>query len=226
MIFIEHELTAHLPTEVIKSFEIDEDGEIKEEIEAESHRPEHTMGDRVSCSCGEEWEGVKAEEEAKKHLRKVTTSEQIQEQRGGQETVQTPSKHKKQASWSSDWEVKDFHLEVGDTGFQVSRWEDELVEEVESALEDMAELQGKKLEAETASFTAKLILNVTDGDWKQAEGMASVLEDFFRNQTPGSEVKVSNESVGQEEEVETGEDGVDESEKDSDEDNEVIISSE
>jgi hypothetical protein len=65
----EHELKAHLPTEVVKSYEISEDGEISEEIESESHRPEHMNGDHVKCSCGKEWEGTKAEEKAKEHLR-------------------------------------------------------------------------------------------------------------------------------------------------------------
>ena len=197
MIFIEHELTAHLPTEVIKSFEIDEGGEIKEKIEAESHRPEHTMGDRVSCSCGEEWEGVKAEEEAKKHLRKATATKQIPEKREGKETGQK-----------------------GDTGFQVSCWEDELVEDVESVLNDISELEEKKVEAETAAFTAKLLLQVTDGDWKQSEGIAAVLEDFFRNEATSEE---AGEETGF---GDGGEEDADEPEEDSDDENEVIISSE
>jgi len=81
----DHELTGHLPTEVIKTFEIGDDGEIEEEIESESHRPEHTTGDHVKCSCGKEWDGMKAEEEAKKHLRRATASKRIQKRYGGTE---------------------------------------------------------------------------------------------------------------------------------------------
>ena len=80
-----HELTGNLPTEVIKSYKIGENGEIEEEIEAESHRPEHTTRDHVKCSCGEDWEGVKAEEKAENHLRRATAPKQIQEKYGGTE---------------------------------------------------------------------------------------------------------------------------------------------
>jgi hypothetical protein len=67
----EHVLTGHFPTKVIKKFRIDGDDGITEEIEGESHRPFHTTNDHVSCSCGKEWEGVDAEENAKEHLKDV-----------------------------------------------------------------------------------------------------------------------------------------------------------
>jgi hypothetical protein len=67
----EHVLTGHFPTEVIKKFEIDDEGCITEEIEGEAHSPDHLSGNSVSCSCGEEWSGMKAEDKAKEHLRNV-----------------------------------------------------------------------------------------------------------------------------------------------------------
>lgn len=130
------------------------------------------------------------------------------------------------------------HLKFGSTGFQVARWEDELVEETESALEDISELQGKSVEAETAAFTAKLLFNVSGGDWEKAETMASVLEDFFRNEAPETETKASktDEETAQDEqdsgENEAGEDAeADSSEQedtaeDDGEENPVIMPSE
>lgn len=66
-----HVLTGHFPTDVIKKFRIGGDGEIQEEIEGESHRPGHLSGNHVTCSCGKEWEGLEAEEDAKEHLKNV-----------------------------------------------------------------------------------------------------------------------------------------------------------
>lgn len=71
----EHVLTGHFPTDVIKNFRIREDGEIQEEIRGESQRPGHLSGNHLSCSCGKEWEGVDAEENAKEHLRDVADDE-------------------------------------------------------------------------------------------------------------------------------------------------------
>lgn len=130
------------------------------------------------------------------------------------------------------------HLKFGSTGFQVARWEDELVEETESALEDISELQGKSVEAETAAFTAKLLFNVSGGDWEKAEEMASVLEDFFRNEAPDSKAEnpKSDEQTAQEEhdsgDNEAGEDAEAESSEqeetaeDDGEENPVIMPSE
>jgi len=41
----DHVLTGSFPTEVLKEFRLNEDGEVEEEITAESHRPEHLAGD-------------------------------------------------------------------------------------------------------------------------------------------------------------------------------------
>lgn len=68
----EHVLSGSFPTEVLKEFKLGEDGEVEEEITAESHRPEHLQGDTVECSCGKEWNGVNAQSEAIEHLRKAS----------------------------------------------------------------------------------------------------------------------------------------------------------
>jgi hypothetical protein len=69
---------------------------------------------------------------------------------------------------------------ISDVGVQVDQWQSDLIsDEITPALSDMAELEEQELEAETALLTAKLLLNVTDGDWKQAEGIAKVIAYFF-----------------------------------------------
>jgi hypothetical protein len=67
-----------------------------------------------------------------------------------------------------------------DVGVQVDQWQSDLIsDEITPALSDMAELEDQTVEAETALLTAKLLLHVTDGDWKQAEGIAKVIAYFF-----------------------------------------------
>lgn len=135
---------------------------------------------------------------------------------------------KKKAWWSSDTQVTALDLEYGDTAFQVEKWEDELAEETCSALKDMAEVENKNIEAEAAAFTGKLLFLVTEGDWKDAEGIASVLESFFSEQAgDGVEPKNSEQETetGDEEQEETSEkqsDSSDEDEQD-DEDGEGVI---
>lgn len=137
---------------------------------------------------------------------------------------------KKQAWWSSDTGVTALDLEYGDTAFQVEKWEDELAEETCSALRDMAEVEDKDIEAEAAAFTGKLLFLVTEGDWKQAEGIASVLESFFSEQA-GETVEPENSGqeieTGDEEQEEASEEQSDSSETeetdDSDEDDEGVI---
>jgi hypothetical protein len=77
----------------------------------------------------------------------------------------------------------------GDTGVEVDEWQSNLVsDEIAPALSDMAELEDQSIEGETALLTAKLLLEVTDGDWKQAEGIAKVIAYFFeRYQSKGGE---------------------------------------
>lgn len=61
----------------------------------------------------------------------------------------------------------------------VEEWEQDLVQEVESALNDMAELEDERVEAEATAFAARLFLEVTGADRKQAEAMAQILESLF-----------------------------------------------
>jgi hypothetical protein len=63
---------------VLKEFRLNEDGEVEEEITAESHRPEHQTGDTVECSCGKEWNGVNAQSEAVEHLRKASAIDEVE----------------------------------------------------------------------------------------------------------------------------------------------------
>jgi hypothetical protein len=69
---------------------------------------------------------------------------------------------------------------ISDIGVQVDQWQSDLInDEITPALSDMAELEDQDIEAEASLFTAKLLLRVTDGDWKQAEGIAKVIAYFF-----------------------------------------------
>jgi hypothetical protein len=68
---------------------------------------------------------------------------------------------------------------LDDISLQVNQWQNGVVEEIEPALNDMAEVEEKPLEAETVILAAKLFLQVTDRDWKQAEGLAAVLQSYF-----------------------------------------------
>lgn len=95
--------------------------------------------------------------------------------------------------------VEALDLERGDTEFQVEKWEDELAKETESALKDMAEVEDEDIEAEAAAFTAKLLFLVTDGDWKQAEGIASVVNSFFSEQSNDGEPETSEEEESEDE---------------------------
>ena len=61
----------------------------------------------------------------------------------------------------------------------VDEWQNELVEKVRPALEDMAEIEDVKVEGETAVFASKLFLAVTDNDPKQAEGIGAVIESYM-----------------------------------------------
>ena len=81
----EHKLTGHFPTEVVKTFEMDADGSIEENVTGQQHRPGHLSGNRISCSCGKDWEGVEAEEKAKEHLKRATAVNQIKERYEGTE---------------------------------------------------------------------------------------------------------------------------------------------
>lgn len=102
-------------------------------------------------------------------------------------------------------------LERGDTEFQVQQWEDELAKETKSALKDMAEVEDEEIEAEAAAFTAKLLFLVTDGDWKQSEGIASVLESFFSEQVVDREIEMPEEiEASEEEQGQADEEDVDE----------------
>jgi hypothetical protein len=96
--------------------------------------------------------------------------------------------------------VEALDQERGDTEFQVQQWEDELAKETKSALKDMAEVEDKDIEAEATAFTAKLLFLVTDGDWKQAEGIASVLNSFFSEQSNDGEAETSEEEESEDEE--------------------------
>lgn len=69
---------------------------------------------------------------------------------------------------------------ISDVGVQVDQWQSDLInDEITPALSDMAELEDQDIKAETSLFIAKLLLRVTDGDWKQAEGIAKVIAYFF-----------------------------------------------
>ncbi|MFB1064942.1 hypothetical protein [Natrinema sp. H-ect4] len=132
--------------------------------------------------------------------------------------------------------VEALDLERGDTEFQVQQWEDELAKDTKSALKDMAEVEDEDIEAEAAAFTAKLLFLVTDGDWKQSEGIASVLESFFSEQA-GDDVEPENsedengkKESGNEEQEEASEEHSNSSDEDEeaddsdeDEDERVII---
>jgi hypothetical protein len=96
----------------------------------------------------------------------------------------------------------------------VAEWENELVRDTKDCLKDAAEIEEETVEAEAAIFVGKLLLVVTDGDWKQAEGIAAVVEDYFREQTG------SNEDEPEEVE-ELDEDG--EASNEEEEENEVIV---
>jgi len=71
---------------------------------------------------------------------------------------------------------------LGEVSVDVDEWQDELVDEVKEALEDMAEVEDMCVEAEATVFTSKLLLQVTEGNRKQAEAVASVLEANFSEQ--------------------------------------------
>lgn len=122
-------------------------------------------------------------------------------------------------------------LERGDIEFQVQRWEDELAKETKSALKDMAEVEDEDIEAEAAAFTAKLLFLVTDGDWKQSEGIASVLKSFFSEQSNGGEPETSEEEESEDEdepqasdkEDAEASDSDDEDDEDGDDDEGVIV---
>ncbi|WP_144240200.1 hypothetical protein [Natrinema altunense] len=73
----EHVLSGSFPTEVLKEFRLDEDGEVEQEITGESHRPEHVAGNRVECSCGKKWNGVNAQSEGIEHLRTASEIDEV-----------------------------------------------------------------------------------------------------------------------------------------------------
>ena len=78
---------------------------------------------------------------------------------------------------------------LDDVSLQVNQWQNEVIEVVEPCLNDMAELENNPVEAETVIVAAKLFLQVTDGDWKQAEGMAEVLQSYIsENGSRGGEI--------------------------------------
>lgn len=78
---------------------------------------------------------------------------------------------------------------LDDVSLQVNQWQNEVVEEIEPALNDMAEVEENPVEAETVILAAKLFLLVTDRDWKQAEGLAAVLQCYFtENQSSRGEI--------------------------------------
>jgi hypothetical protein len=74
----DHVLSGSFPTEVLKEFTLNEDGEVEEEITAESHRPEHLAGDSVECSCGKRWEGLNAQQDAVQHLRRASAIDEVE----------------------------------------------------------------------------------------------------------------------------------------------------
>lgn len=68
---------------------------------------------------------------------------------------------------------------LDDISLQVNQWQDEIVEDIEPVLNDMAELEDNPVEAESVILAGKLLLQVTGGDWKQSEGLAAVLHSYF-----------------------------------------------
>ena len=61
----------------------------------------------------------------------------------------------------------------------IDEWQNELVDKVGSALDDMAEIEDEKVEAETAVFSAKLFSEVTDNDLKQAQAIGEVVASYM-----------------------------------------------
>jgi len=78
---------------------------------------------------------------------------------------------------------------LDDVSLQVNQWQNEVIEVVEPCLNDMAELEDNPVEAETVILAGKLLIQVTDGDWKQAEGMAEVLQSYIsETRSKGGEI--------------------------------------
>lgn len=58
---------------------------------------------------------------------------------------------------------------------------EDLANKIESELEDMANQEGERIEAEATALVVQLFLHITDNDWKQAEGMATILQTYLEN---------------------------------------------
>lgn len=58
---------------------------------------------------------------------------------------------------------------------------EDLINKIEPELEDMANQEGERIEAEATALVVQLFLHITDNDWKQAEGMATILQTYLEN---------------------------------------------
>ena len=99
----EHVLSGSFPTEVLKEFRLNEDGEVEEEITAESHWPEHQTGDTVECSCGKEWNGVNAQSEAIEHLRKASEIDEVEP--GDLKNIDEYTEELRKAGYQAEYET-------------------------------------------------------------------------------------------------------------------------
>lgn len=80
---MDHVLSIKFPTRVVKTFKLADDGTVEESVTGEEHCPGHSTGDYVECCCGEEWEGIDAEEKSKKHLYRQEGTRVLKEQYAG-----------------------------------------------------------------------------------------------------------------------------------------------
>lgn len=64
---------------------------------------------------------------------------------------------------------------------QIHHRMENLVSEVTAELNDIAEIEDKQVEAEATALVVQLFLHITDNDWKQAEGMATILQTYLEN---------------------------------------------
>jgi hypothetical protein len=56
-----------------------------------------------------------------------------------------------------------------------------LVNEVTAELNDIAKIEDEQVEAEATALVVQLFLHITDNDWKQAEGMATIHQTYLEN---------------------------------------------
>jgi len=68
-----------------------------------------------------------------------------------------------------------------DPDLQIHDRMENLVSEVTDELNDIAEIEDEQVEAEATALVVQLFLHNSDNDWKQAKGMATILQTYLEN---------------------------------------------